>query len=253
MIRAFLVDDEELALKRLSRMLEETGEVKIAGMSNDPARALEQLSQLTVDALFLDIEMPGMSGFELLRQLDPAPAVVFTTAYDQYAVRAFETNGVDYLLKPVSPEALDRAVGRLRERARAGQDDGFRAMLERLSETFGQGRASYPLRIASKIGDRVQFIDLARVTHFFAEGKLTWAASGGKNFIVDDSIAQLERRLDPAQFHRIHRAHMVNLSAVAEVASWFGGRMVARLNDAAKTELPVARDRVKSLRERLGF
>src|SRR6266478_6069702 len=118
MIRAWLVDDEQLALKRLSRMLAETGEVEIVGTSNDPAQAVEQLASESVDALFLDIEMPGMNGFELLRRLDPAPAVVFTTAYDQYAVRAFETNGVDYLLKPVTPEALARAVGRLSQRAR---------------------------------------------------------------------------------------------------------------------------------------
>ena len=252
MIRAWLVDDEQLALKRLTRMLQETGEVQVAGTSTDPAQALTALADESVDALFLDIEMPGMNGFDLLRQLDPAPAVVFTTAYDHYAVKAFETNGVDYLLKPVTPVALSRAVSRLKERART-VDTGFQVMLERLSEAFGQGRASYPTRIASKVGDRVQFIDLARVTHFFAEDKVTLAAAAGKNFIVDESIAQLESRLDPAQFHRIHRAHLVNLSAVAEVASWFGGKMVARLNDAAKTELPVARDRVKSLRERLGF
>ena len=252
MIRAWLVDDEELAIKRLTRMLRETGEVEVVGTSTDPARALAELAEVTVDALFLDIEMPGMNGFELLRQLDPAPAVVFTTAYDQYAVRAFETNGVDYLLKPVTPEALTRAVGRLSERART-VDPGFQVMLERLATAFGQGRTSHPARIASKVGDRVQFIELARVTHFFAEGKLTWAATPGKNFIVDESITQLEGRLDPAQYQRIHRAYLVNLSAVGEVTAWFGGKMVARLNDAAKTELPVARERVKNLRERLGF
>jgi two-component system LytT family response regulator len=257
MIRAWLVDDELLALKRLRRMLEETGEVQVVGSSSDPAQAVEELAAESVDALFLDIEMPGMNGFEFLRKLDSAPAVVFTTAYDQYAVKAFEINGVDYLLKPVSPEALSRAVARLKQRTPAANrplgDDGFGVMLERLAQAFGEGRRSYPMRIASKIGDRVQFIELTRVTHFFAEDKVTWAATPGKNFIVDETIAQLEARLDPAQFHRIHRGCLVNLSAVAEVASWFAGKMVARLNDPAKTELPVARDRVKTLRERLGF
>lgn len=252
MIRAWLVDDEELALKRLSRMLKETGEVEIAGQSTDPAQALTELREAEIDALFLDIEMPGMNGFELLRQLAPAPAVVFTTAYDQYAVRAFETNGVDYLLKPVTPDALARAVGRLSEKARK-TDPGFQVMLERLAQAFGQGRAMHPTRIASKIGDRVQFIELVRITHFFSQGKLTWAATAGKNYVVEGSIVQLEARLDPGQFHRIHRGYLVNLASVSEVASWFGGKMVARLNDAAKTELPVARERVKSLRDRLGF
>lgn len=252
MIRVWLVDDEELALKRLSRMLTEHGDVEVAGQSSNPAEALERLADESVDAIFLDIEMPGMNGFELLRRLESPPAVVFTTAYDQYAVRAFETNGVDYLLKPVSPDALRRAVSRLSQRA-AAADPGFQNLLERLAVTFGQGRQSFPTRIASKIGDRVQFIELARITHFFAEDKLTYAATPGKNYIVDETIVQLESRLDPAQFHRIHRGCLVNLSSVAEVVSWFGGKMIARLSDAAKTELPISRDRVKTLRERLGF
>src|ERR1700744_6510981 len=119
MIRAWLVDDEKLALNRLSRMLRDTGKVEIAGARTDPEEALRQLSEMPVDAVFLDIEMPGLNGFELLSRLDARPAVVLTTAYDQYAVKAFEANGTDYLLKPVSPEALDRAIAKL-ERSRAG-------------------------------------------------------------------------------------------------------------------------------------
>jgi two-component system LytT family response regulator len=252
MIRAWLVDDEKLALNRLSRMLRETGKVEIIGASTDPEEALRRLSETPVDALFLDIEMPGLNGFELLSRLDARPAVVFTTAYDQYAVKAFEENGTDYLLKPVSPEALDRAIVKL-ERSRTVDQAEYRAMLERLTEALGRQGRQYPRRISSKLGDRVQFVDLEKVTHFFADGKLTYAATKDKNFVVDDSIVQLEARLDPSQFQRIHRAYLVNLSAVAEVCSWFGGRMVARLNDAAHTELPIARERVKILKERLGF
>jgi two-component system, LytTR family, response regulator len=256
MIRAWLVDDEKLALNRLSRMLRETGKVEIAGASTDPEEALRQLSKTPVDALFLDIEMPGLNGFELLSRLDARPPVVFTTAYDQYAVKAFEANGTDYLLKPISPEALDRAIAKL-ERSRTVDQAEYKAqyasMIERLTAALGQQGRQYPRRIPSKLGDRVQFVDLEKVTHFFADGKLTYAATKEKNFVVDDSIIQLEARLDPSQFQRIHRAYLVNLSAVAEVCSWFGGRMVARLNDPAHTELPIARERVKSLKERLGF
>src|SRR5580698_6722122 len=106
MIRAWLVDDEKLALTRLARMLRETGKVEIIGTSTDPQEALTSLDEAPVDALFLDIEMPGLNGFELLSRLVSPPAVVFTTAYDQYAIKAFEANGIDYLLKPVTPEAL---------------------------------------------------------------------------------------------------------------------------------------------------
>ncbi len=252
MIRAWLVDDEALALNRLSRMLRESGKVEVAGASTDPLEAVEHLREMPVDALFLDIEMPGLNGFELLSRLENKPAVVFTTAYDQYAVKAFEANGTDYLLKPVSAEALERAIARL-ERNRSADPAEYRAMLDRLTAALDRSGRKFPRRIPSKLGDRVQFIDLDKVSHFFAEGKLTYAATPGKNYIVDESIVQLEAKLDPAQFQRIHRAYLVNLAAVAEVCSWFGGKMVARLNDAAHSELPVARDRVRSLKERLGF
>lgn len=252
MIRAWLVDDEKLALTRLARMLRETGKIEVAGTSTDPEEALASLRETPVDALFLDIEMPGLNGFELLSRLANPPAVVFTTAYDQYAIKAFEANGTDYLLKPVAPESLDRAIAKL-ERSRAIDPAHYRGMLERLTAELSRQGHRYPSRIPSKLGDRVQFVDLDKVTHFFAEGKLTYAATPNKNFVVDDSIIQLESKLDPAQFHRIHRAFLVNLAAVAEVASWFGGKMIARLNDPAHTELPIARERVKTLKERLGF
>jgi len=252
MIRAWLVDDEKLALTRLARMLRETGKLEVVGTSTDPQEALASLRQNPVDALFLDIEMPGLNGFQLLSRLASPPAVVFTTAYDQYAVKAFEANGTDYLLKPVTPEALDRAIAKL-ERNRNADPVQYRDMLDRLTAALSRQGHHYPRRIPSKLGDRVQFVDLEKVTHFFAEGKLTYAATPGRNFVVDDSIVQLETKLDPAQFQRIHRAYLVNLTAVAEVCSWFGGKMIARLNDPAHTELPIARDRVKTLKERLGF
>jgi two-component system, LytTR family, response regulator len=252
MIKAWLVDDEKLALNRLSRMLRETGKVEVVGSSTDPEEALGRLRETPVDALFLDIQMPGLNGFELLSNLATRPAVVFTTAYDHYAVKAFEENGTDYLLKPVSSEALDRAIARL-ERNRSLDPAEYRVILDKLTAALAHSGRKYPSRISSRLGDRVQFVDLDKVTHFFAQGKLTYAATPSRNFVVDDSIVQLEAKLDPAQFQRIHRAFLVNLSAVAEVCSWFGGKMIARLNDAARTELPIARDRAKSLKDRLGF
>ena len=252
MIRAWVVDDEALAVKRLSRMLTETGRVEIVGTSSDPEEALEALNGgPAVDALFLDIEMPGMNGFELLSGLERQPLTVFTTAYDQYAVKAFEANGTDYLLKPVTPEALERAIARI-ENAKPSDVPDYKAMLAQLASALGSTKA-YPKRLPSKLGDRVQFLELEKVSHFYAEDKLTYAVIAGRSFIIDDSILQLETKLDPAQFQRIHRGYMVNLSAVREIASWFGGKMMARLNDAAQTELPIARDRVKSIKERLGF
>jgi len=255
-LRAYLADDEPLALKRLTRLLEETGRFEIAGSATDPEDAVEFLSREQTDVLFLDIQMPGMNGFELLARLPEQPAVIFTTAFDQYAVRAFEVNAIDYLLKPIEPEQLDRAIRKLE---RLGgtlpgwmRQPDFRAVLEQLTTSLKP--AEPPMdRVASRVGERVHFIDLARITHFFAQDKLTFAATAGKNHCVDFTIAQLEQKLAPRNFLRIHRSTLVNLDWVLEVNSWFGGGVLLRLKDEKHTELPVARDRVRALKQRLGF
>lgn len=248
-MRAYLIDDEPLALRRLERMLRETGSVEIAGSSGDPEAALEALARTPVDVLFLDIEMPALTGFELLRKLVPQPFVVFTTAYNQYALQAFEVNSIDYLLKPVEEEQLNRALRKLESRNGAPAPD-LSAVLRRVLE---QVRPAYPERIASKIGDRVELIDVSRVTHFYAEEKLTYAATESKNYMLDTTIADLEAKLDPRLFARIHRSTIVNLRMVHELHTYFAGKMLVRLKDAKRTELTVARDRVSSLKEKLGL
>jgi two-component system LytT family response regulator len=255
-LRAYLADDEPLALKRLTRLLEETGRFEIAGSATDPETAVEFLSRERVDLLFLDIEMPGMSGFELLARLPEQPAVIFTTAFDQYALRAFEVNAIDYLLKPIEPAQLDRAIRKLERLGGALPEwmrhPDFRTVLEQLTASLKPPEPPMD-RIASRVGERVQFIDLARITHFFAQDKLTYAACGGKNYCVDYTVAQLEQKLSRQNFLRIHRSTLVNLDWVLEVNSWFAGGVLLRLKDEKRTELPVARDRVRVLRERLGF
>ncbi|MGH9659049.1 MAG: LytR/AlgR family response regulator transcription factor [Bryobacteraceae bacterium] len=251
MIRAFLVDDEPLALRRLTRLLEETGRVQIAGTSADPVDALAALGPANPDVLFLDIQMPGMNGFEMLSMLESQPLVVFTTAFDQYALRAFEVNSIDYLLKPIERPQLDRALAKL-ERIRGGREPrpDLRAAIEQLAASL---RPRYLDRIATRSGERVLFVELSRITHFFAEDKLTYAATPGKNFVVDHTIAELEHKLDPQRFFRIHRASLLNLDYLQEIDAWIGGRVLARLKDPKGTELAVARDRVRPLRERLGI
>lgn len=248
-MRAFLIDDEPLALRRLERMLKDTGRIEIAGSSSDPVEAIDKISDSKADVLFLDIEMPGLNGFELLKALDEQPLVVFTTAYNQYALKAFEVNSVDYLLKPIEKEQLDRALRKLERNLSAPRPD----LSVLIQELLAQKRVAYPERIASKIGDKVEFVDLSRVTHFYAEDKLTYAGTEAKCYMVDSTIAELEAKLDPKQFVRIHRSTLVNLAYVHELYSYFAGRMLVRLKDAKKTELTVARDRVRDLKERLGI
>jgi two-component system LytT family response regulator len=247
MIRAFVVDDEPLAVKRLSRMLRETGRVEVVGGSSDPVDALAALSSTSVDALFLDIQMPGMTGFEMLAAMDPQPMVVFTTAYDQYALQAFEVNSVDYLLKPVEERHLARALDKIeRLRASPGPPPDWKTILAQLAA------GGYPERISSRLGERIQILELAHVTHFFAHDKLTYAATEAKNYVVDYTVSDLEQKLSPRSYCRIHRSTLVNLAWVREMDAWFGGRVLVRLKDAKSTQLHVARERVAELKKRLG-
>ncbi len=255
--RAYIVDDEALAVRRLSRLLAATGRFEIAGSATDPEAAAGFLSRERVDVLFLDIQMPGMNGFELLAELPEQPAVIFTTAYDQYALKAFEVNSIDYLLKPIEPAQLDRAVAKL-ERLRGARPDwlarpDLQSMLDQLAESIRGPERRYLDRVASRAGERVQLIELDRITHFFAADKLTFAVAGGRNYSVDYSIAELEQKLDPRRFLRIHRSTLLNVDWVQEVDAWFSGRALVRLKDERRTELTVARDRVRQLKERLGY
>src|SRR3981189_615572 len=152
MIRAFLVDDEALAVRRLSRMLTETGRVTIAGTSNDPVDAIAWLSSNEVDVVFLDINMPGMNGFEMVRMLDPQPIIVFTTAYDHFALEAFKVNSLDCLLKPIDQEQLDRALNKIERMGPRREDPAD--LVRRLEAALSAGATPrYPERIASRIGD----------------------------------------------------------------------------------------------------
>lgn len=259
-LRAYLVDDEPLAIERLGRLLGKYDEVRIEGTASDPSAALEFLSSpagKSIDVLFLDIQMPGMNGFELLSRLDQQPFVIFTTAFDQYALRAFEVNSIDYLLKPVDAEQLERAVHKL-ERLRPSAKSDWQqrpewpVLLHELARTLRGEKHEYPRRIATRVGERITFLDLDAVTHFVAQDKLTYATTNGRRHCVDQTIAELERRLDPTRFLRIHRAVLVNVDWIQELNSYFAGKMVVTLKDPQRTQLAVARDRVRELRARMG-
>ncbi len=252
-LRAYLVDDEPLAIARLTRLLDETGRVEVIGSTTDPEEAVKALASAPPDVCFLDIHMPRLNGFEVLARLPVQPIVVFTTAHDQYALDAFAVNSVDYLLKPVDPDGLDRALGRV-ERLRSRVDlspPDLQGLLRTLADSLWRSRPEYPERIASRLGERLWFIDLVRVTHFYAEDKLTFAVEGGKPYCVDHTIAQLETLLDPRHFLRIHRGTIVNVSWIKEVTTLPGGSLNLRLKDAKGTDLTVSRDRARAFKTRL--
>jgi two-component system LytT family response regulator len=257
-LRAYLVDDEALAIERMKRLLARFSEIEIVGSFTDAAKALEALRNELPDVLFLDIQMPVMNGFELLSRLDEHPFVIFTTAYDEYALKAFEVNSIDYLMKPIDAEHLERALkklGRLRPVAKPEwqRDPDLATILNQLASTLRNPQVGYPSRVASRVGERISFLDLETVTHFIAKEKLTYAVVKGRPHCVDQTIAELEQKLNPAKFIRIHRAVLLNVDWIHEVNSWFAGKVVVSLKDTPRTELTVARDRVRYLKSQLGI
>ena len=253
-LRAYLVDDEALALERLRRLLERTERVEVIGSTTEPEKAVAALTADPPDVCFLDIQMPRLNGFDVLARLPRQPVIVFTTAHEEYALKAFGVNSVDYLLKPVETEALERAlkkVDRLRNAGPVAQPD-FQVLLRQLTDSLRTAKPEYPDRIASRLGDRLWFLDLDRVTHFYAEDKLTYAVSESKAYCVDQAITQLEKKLDPRKFVRIHRSTLINVAWIKEVASLPGGALNVRLKDAKGTDLNVARDRAREFKARVG-
>lgn len=252
-LRAYVVDDEPGALKQVVQSLKSTGQVEVVGTATSAETALIEIPAREVEALFLDIHMPGMTGFDLLQRLTTSPLVVFVTAFDDYALQAFEAAAVDYLLKPVKRERVERTLERLEGRRADPGTAGVQAVLERLARHYSEARApAYADRISVDLGQqRSQLVETGKITHFVAQGKGTLAVTASGSHLVDRALGELEARLDPRQFVRIHRSAIVNLAWVGEVRPELGGRLVVRLKDAGRTELQVARDRARAFKERL--
>jgi len=252
-MKAFVVDDEPIAIDRLRHLLEEHPHVAVVGSQSNPSAAIAAIRTAQPDVLFLDIEMPGLSGFDLLEKLEaPQPLTVFTTAYEQYALDAFKVNSIDYLLKPIERADLARALAKLERILHGAEARGdMAALLEQMRDLLARKEPDYLVRLPSRTGSRVDFIDVADVTHFYAKDKLVFAATSAKHYALDLAITDLAVKLDPRQWLRIHRGTIVNVRAVKEVHTSFGGRVVLRLKDG-RTDLTVPRDRVADVKAKLG-
>ncbi|MDZ7636980.1 MAG: LytTR family DNA-binding domain-containing protein [Bryobacterales bacterium] len=203
------------------------------------------------DALFLDIHMPEIDGFALLSRLKTPPHVVFTTAYDEHAVRAFEVNSVDYLLKPVTRDKVSRALNRLADRlAKANENPaGLDALLRMVADSLR--RKEWLRRVSTQVGQHLTLIDVDEVTHFVSEDRYTYACTGQGKHLIAPSLVELEERLDPAHFLRIHRGAIVNLREVARISRWFQGRLHVQMKNGG--QLSVSREKVAKLRDALGL
>jgi len=238
-MRALLVDDEPAARERLRRILSGFDDLEIVGEAEDGEEAIERIAELNPDLVFLDIQMPGCSGMEVAASLkSPRPQIVFCTAFDEYAVDAFELHAVDYLLKPVSRARLAKAI----ERARGGTDD----KIDRVAETSG----SWPARFLARRRTSYCVVPTSDVLFFASDGGQTRLQTAEQHYWMQPTLSELEQRLDPQRFFRISRAAIVRMDAVREVLPQAGGHGEVLL--ANDIRLEISRRRFKELLERLG-
>ena len=256
-VRALVVDDEQLAREELCFLLGEVGGVEIVGQASDGIEALRQAGHVRPDVIFLDVQMPGLTGFEVARRLieaDVPAQLVFVTAYDQYAIDAFSVNAVDYVLKPVDGDRLEQTLDRVRQRlaARPAQPLPLSpADLERVIEAV-QARQGRRDQLAIRVGERFVLVQADEVVHASLIDEaivvVTTAVSGTSNYRTLD---ELQARLDPAVFWRVHRSHLVNITKIKEIVPWFSRNYLLKMKDAKGTEIPVSRTQTRRLREYL--
>jgi two-component system LytT family response regulator len=239
MIRALIVDDEAPARDRLRRLLAEAGDVEVVGEAEDGERALEQIAALRPTVVFLDIQMPGCSGLEVVASLaDPRPRIVFCTAFDEYAVDAFELHAVDYLLKPVNRSRLDKALDRIRKGVAAEHG------LDRVV------RGGAPMRFLARKGAAYRVVAARDVLCFLSENGLTKLQAADDHYWMAPTLNDLEARLDDRRFFRVSRAAIVNLDAVRQLVPNDAGGGELTLRDGSRVD--VSRRRLRELTERLG-
>lgn len=243
---AIIIDDETLGIKRLRRLLENHKEsIEILAEANNAYEGLQLIEHHKPDLIFLDIEMPGMNGFEMLKKLSFLPKIIFTTAYDEYAIKAFEENSIDYLLKPIEVERLDKSIEKLKRMSVSDltplplQLDKFMSDLKTKKEV-----KSIPV----KIGDKILLIKTDQISYLKAKDKYVFVVTDeNKEYLTDFTLSSLEEKL-PAPFLRVHRAYMINCDKIKEIHKGFNGSFTLVMKDKNSTKVQTGRSYNESVK-----
>jgi len=237
-LRVIIIDDEPLGRQKIRRLLKSENDVEIVGEYDGGSETVSEVRRLAPDLVFLDIQMPEQDGFDILGQIGEheIPHVIFVTAYDQYALRAFEIHASDYLLKPFDRERFHSALKRVREDIQKSRtrrvDDRLVALLEDLKAS-----REFPERLAVKSGGRVHFVRTGEVDYVQAAGNYIRLHVGAKSYLLRETMNDIQSKLNPRQFVRIHRSTMVNIESVKELQPWFGGSFVVILQNGTRLNM----------------
>ncbi|UII22051.1 LytR/AlgR family response regulator transcription factor [Fulvivirga ligni] len=226
-MKALIIDDERLARKELINLLKDYSQIEIVGEAANADEAFEMINELHPDLLFLDIQMPGKTGFELLEMLDNVPHVIFTTAYDEFALKAFEVNALDYLLKPIQTERLNESLNKLLKKSEPVKEVAIE----------DQKKLTLSDQVFVKDGDKCWFVRLSDVRLFESDGNYIKVYFDNNKPMIHKSLNALDEKLDTRSFFRASRKHIVNLSWVESIEPWFNGGLMVKLKGGDKVEV----------------
>lgn len=248
--KVYIVEDEKPARERLEKFISKFQEFELIGFSESGKNAAIEIDSLKPDLIFLDIQLTDITGIDLLHLLSWKPQVIFTTAFNEYAIQAFDLQAIDYLLKPFSEERFKMAVEKSLKQL-SGEKDNINQFKQLLNDWKPQ--TDYLTRIPSKIGDKIYIINEDDVVYITSEDKLVFAYLFETKFLINYTLEQLLSRLNPDKFFRIHRSTIVNMDYVKTIETWFAGGYRMIVKDNKKTELTISRSAGKLLRQKLGW
>lgn len=238
MLRTILIDDEKLAIERLRRLLSPYKDsIEIVYETSDSTDAVEKIDLLKPDVVFLDIQMPVLSGFDVLAKITYKPIVIFITAYDKYALKAFETNSVDYLLKPVEPKRLKKAILKLKNFSSKTRTD-YEAELKEFLKQFNKPGKE---KLSIKIGSKIMFVDVNDICFFKASDKYVEAVTAERKYILTKTLSEIEEEFGNSDLIRIHRSYIVNLKYVESIEKTESGAQFIKIKNVPATTIPVSR------------
>jgi len=237
LLKAVLIDDEKLAIERLKRLLKNfENEIIIIGTAENGIDGVDIVNRLNPDLIFLDIQMPGLNGFQMLEKLNCSPWVIFCTAYDEYAIDAFKTNSIDYLLKPVSGKMLEASIQKLRSY------ENKTLKMEELKNIFYQMNQPDMDYYKVKVKDKIIFLKNDEIYYFQASDKYVEVFALQGNFLISDTLNQLENVLPERVFVRIHRSVIINRNFISEIIRFGMNSFRVKMRDKKQTVLPLSRD-----------